>query len=79
MKSAISAINLIPINKAHNTMKTLWSIFLINILFLNFGFSTSNIENEIRALEGIETQAILSYDFKTLESIWANDFMINNP
>lgn len=40
---------------------------------------STDIENEIRALEKAESGAVLAHDTTTLESIWADDFTVNTP
>jgi hypothetical protein len=40
---------------------------------------STDIENEIRAMEKAEAAAVLAHDTTTIESIWADDFTVNTP
>ncbi|EKB51233.1 nuclear transport factor 2 family protein [Cecembia lonarensis] len=49
------------------------------LVFLGNAFSQTDAESQIKLLENEEITAILKHDYPTLEKIWAEDFMVNNP
>lgn len=56
-------------------------ILLAASVLVIFGnaFSQTATEDQIKLLENEEITAILKHDYPTLEKIWAEDFMVNNP
>jgi hypothetical protein len=49
------------------------------LVILGNAFSQTATESQIKMLENEEIAAILKHDYSTLEKIWAEDFMVNNP
>lgn len=56
-------------------------ILLAASVLVIFGnaFSQTATEDQIKLLENEEITAVLKHDYPTLEKIWAEDFMVNNP
>lgn len=50
---------------------------IFNMAFVNA--QTNSVENEIRALDKAEADAVLKRDTITLERLWADDFTVNTP
>lgn len=51
---------------------------LLQVLYLS-AQNNSKVEDEIRALEEKEYNAMVNQDSETLQRIWATDFMVNAP
>ncbi|WP_373494861.1 nuclear transport factor 2 family protein [Aquiflexum sp.] len=63
-------------------MKNYIVLTLLIILFCSRAFAQTNLsdtESLIRELSSKEITAVVNHDHKTLEDIWAQDFMVNNP
>jgi ketosteroid isomerase-like protein len=59
------------------TMKSKFTLFLM-IGLLNASTAQSKIKEEIKALEKQEVTAFVAKDFKTLDILWAKDFIVTS-
>ena len=54
----------------------IWSLFTLTV---QFSFSQSKEEIEIRRLDQLEITSVCKSDTITLRKLWAKDFVVNNP
>ncbi|MEO8231691.1 MAG: nuclear transport factor 2 family protein [Ignavibacteriota bacterium] len=57
----------------------LFSIYSLTIAQVTDGTSKANIIKQIKALEDLETKAILEADTMALKNLWENDYRVYNP
>lgn len=64
-------------------MKTVLSRWLFILLVACSGAAidarAESVEHEVRDLDRREAEAVLAADYATLDQLWAEDFIVNNP